>query len=470
MLKHKRGVNGVKGVSLGEVNGQEPEPSLESGVNDERSSSSVHSGNVLGGKNLFHNQLLFVIPMRVIQMLTHKCDSGLGIIGIKFGHVEIIDEVDEFTLGGSNTSSSLLLKLRLQNLLEKGRISEEIEVDDLLGVGISLFSELVKETLNNLGLTTSSRTDKHGWDTDLDELSHNVLRSNSIGCGDGVVSDSLGGINRRLNGVISELVPVFHLGVLVVKVVVENCSLRREFDGLPGVSPEFIEVNSRLVTFHNFEASSHAPNHAENENVFESLDFLLSKHNFEEFTDAVNLSNNNTRYNVFELFTHLLVGFIKIFVEKALKLLFTLSVVRAKFNPGLNVRSPLSTIIIRDIKDTSTRYSGRSSEVKVSNLKDKLHVSLNGNTLIRGKSKKLVIIHDRIHRFNPVSIQISIKDNPLGVSVSFLREISEFAREESINPLTSLDVHNTIELVGVNDLRVNVDNRGLLAVKLVGLS
>jgi hypothetical protein len=151
-------------------------------------------------------------------------------------------------------------------------------------------------------------------------------------------------------------------------------------------------------------------------------------------------------------------------------LLFTLSVVRAKFNPGLNVRSPLSTIIIRDIKDTSTRYSGRSSEVKVSNLKDKLHVSLNGNTLIRGKSKKLVIIHDGIHRFNPVSIQISIKDNPLGVSVSFLREISEFAREESINPLTSLNVHNTIEFVGVNDLRVNVYNRGLFAVKLVGFS
>ena len=97
-----------------------------------------------------------------------------------------------------------------------------------------------------------------------------------------------------------------------------------------------------------------------------------------------------------------------------------------------------------------------NSEVKVSNLKDKLHVSLNGNTLIRGKSKKLVIIHDGIHRFNPVSIQISIKDNPLGVSVSFLREISEFAREESINPLTSLDVHNTIELIGVNDLRVNL--------------
>jgi hypothetical protein len=107
--------------------------------------------------------------------------------------------------------------------------------------------------------------------------------------------------------------------------------------------------------------------------------------------------------------------------------------------------------------------------VKVSNLENKLHVTLNGNTLVRGKGEELVIIHDRVHGLNPVSIKISIKDNPLGVSVSLFGVFSELAGEETINPFTSLDMDDTIELVGVDDLGVDGDNGGLLAVKLVGL-
>ena len=107
--------------------------------------------------------------------------------------------------------------------------------------------------------------------------------------------------------------------------------------------------------------------------------------------------------------------------------------------------------------------------IEISDLENELHVSLNGNTLVRGKGEKLVIIHDGVHGFNPVSVQISIKDNPLGVSVSLFGVFSEFAREETINPFTSLDMDNSIELVGVDDLGVDWDNGGLLAVKLVGL-
>jgi hypothetical protein len=253
--------------------------------------------------------------VRVIKRLTHKGDSGLSFIRIKLGHVEIIHEVDELTLGRSNTGSSLLLELRLKHLLEEGGISEEIEVDDLLRVSISLLSQLVKETLDNLGLTTSSSSYKHRRDVDLKEFLHEVLTSNGISSRHGVVGDRLGGINRSFDGVVSEFVPVFHLGFFNVYEVIENCSLGGEFDDLPGLSPELIESDSGLVSFLDLKTSSHAPNHGENEDVLESLDFLLGEHDLKEFADSIDLRDNDIGDNVLEEFTHLLVSLIKVLIE-----------------------------------------------------------------------------------------------------------------------------------------------------------
>jgi len=52
MLVHEGRVDRVKGVTLREVHSQEPEPSLQSRVDDEGSSSSVHGSNVLGVRDL----------------------------------------------------------------------------------------------------------------------------------------------------------------------------------------------------------------------------------------------------------------------------------------------------------------------------------------------------------------------------------------------------------------------------------
>jgi hypothetical protein len=99
------------------------------------------------------------------------------------------------------------------------------------------------------------------------------------------------------------------------------------------------------------------------------------------------LRNNDIRDNISEAFTHGLVCFIKVLVEKGLKCVLTLLVVRAELDPGLDIGSPLSTIIIGNVENTSTRHGGGSRVVKISNLKNKLHVSLDGDTLVRGKSE-----------------------------------------------------------------------------------
>jgi hypothetical protein len=112
MLVHEGGVDGVEGGSFGEVDGQEPEPTLEAGVDDERSGGGVHGGDVRGVGDLLHDELLLVIPMRVVEMLTHEGNSSLGLIGILLGHVHVIDEVEELGFArGSETSTTHLHEL-----------------------------------------------------------------------------------------------------------------------------------------------------------------------------------------------------------------------------------------------------------------------------------------------------------------------------------------------------------------------
>jgi hypothetical protein len=90
-------------------------------------------------------------------------------------------------------------------------------------------------------------------------------------------------------------------------------------------------------------------------------------------------------------------------------------------------------------------------------------VGLKRDTLVGGEREQLVIVHNGVHGLDPVSIEITIEDNPLGVGVSLLGEVTELAREETIDPFTGLDVHDTVELVGVDDLGVDVLDRAFLA-------
>jgi hypothetical protein len=144
MLSHESTVDSVQRVAFREVNSQKPEPSLESGVDSEGSSSSVHGSNVLSVGDLLHDQLLLIVPMGVIEMLSDQSNSSLGFIGIKLRHVEIVNKVDQLDLSRrSETGSSLLLELRLHDTLQESRISEEIEVNGLRLVVLSSSGELI---------------------------------------------------------------------------------------------------------------------------------------------------------------------------------------------------------------------------------------------------------------------------------------------------------------------------------------
>lgn len=134
---------------------------LETRVDNERTSSRVHGSNVHRALNFLDGQLRSVIPMLVILVLTNQSNGALSIVLIKGGHVEIINEVEELELADrSEDLTSSLFELLLEDLLKKHGIGIEVEVDGLLQVLllilISSCAKLVEETLNDLGLTATS--------------------------------------------------------------------------------------------------------------------------------------------------------------------------------------------------------------------------------------------------------------------------------------------------------------------------
>jgi hypothetical protein len=79
--------------------------------------------------------------------------------------------------------------------LKEVGISIEIEVDDLLNIVFCFADELVKKTFNDLGLSTSSKTNQNWAVVDLYEVSHQERSRNSVNSRDCVRSNSFGGIN-----------------------------------------------------------------------------------------------------------------------------------------------------------------------------------------------------------------------------------------------------------------------------------
>jgi len=150
--------------------------SLESWVDNERTSSWIHGSNQLGVLDVLKSKLTLVIPMLIVSVLSQQSNGVLGIIWISLWHVHVINEVDELVLSNwSEGLTSFLLELLLKIHLEEVGVSIEVEVDNLLEILVTLADKLVKETFDDLGLTASSESNKNWAVVDLDELSHQVL-------------------------------------------------------------------------------------------------------------------------------------------------------------------------------------------------------------------------------------------------------------------------------------------------------
>ena len=306
--------------------------------------------------------------------------------------------------------------------------------------------------------------------SNLDEVVHDFLSGNRVYCWHGEASDWLLGVDQGCGILGSELGPFLELGVLEVDVVIEDGLSGRESGSLELLFPPGGELLPVLTAVLDVETGTEAPYATEHEDKGETFDGGVLKDGLQKLAKRDNHRDLDLRDEVFESSLDVSECLLKVLIEVALKLLLTLRVIGLLLQPRLDVGLPLGASCVGDEENTSTGHGGRGGESQVSNLEDQSHVALKRNTLVGGQSEDSVVVHDRVHGLDPVSIKITVEDDPLGVGVWNLTETTHSGGHKSIDPLTSLHVHNTIKLVSLDDLRVEIVVDGLAAVTSVGIS
>mmetsp|Transcript_39946 Transcript_39946/g.120784 ORF Transcript_39946/g.120784 Transcript_39946/m.120784 type:complete len:255 (+) Transcript_39946:647-1411(+) len=114
---------------LGEGDGARPKVPLEALVHDEGARGRIHAAQILRIADLFHLNLVPVVPMRVILLLLDQLDRALRVILVQRRHVQIIDEIHHLQLARRCVQlAGLLLQRSLHHALQQRRIGVEAHV------------------------------------------------------------------------------------------------------------------------------------------------------------------------------------------------------------------------------------------------------------------------------------------------------------------------------------------------------
>lgn len=313
----KEGIeDGEERLLLRELNSAQEEVTLQTRVDDERTSSGVHSSDIHSALDLLDGELYAIVPMLVVLVLTHEGNGALGVITIESGHVKIINEVDELVFAdGAVDLTSSSLKLLLKDGLEEHRVSIVVEVDDLLEVILGLGRQVIEETLSDLGLTATGGTDEQRGVANLNEAIHDVLGGNRVDSGHGEASDGLRRVNGARNVLCRQFVPLLELSVLEVDVVIEDGFGSGEPWCLELFLPPGGEVLTVLATILQIIATTEAPDAAEDEDEGKALDCGVLQDGLEQLTEGHDHGDLDLRDQVLERPLHVLEGLIDVLVE-----------------------------------------------------------------------------------------------------------------------------------------------------------
>ena len=88
-------------------------------------------------------------------------------------------------------------------------------------------------------------------------------------------------------------------------------------------------------------------------------------------------------------------------------------------------------------------------------------MAFQGDSFVVGQGQDLVIVHDRVHRLDPLGVQVTIEEQPLGVLVWDLPEGTEGFGQETVLPLLGGQVV-AVEIFGGDCFGVDVGYDRLL--------
>ena len=137
-----------------------------------------------------------------------------------------------------------------------------------------------------------------------------------------------------------------------------------------------------------------------------------------------------------------------------------------RLKKDLRIPSKISRV---DEEDTSTRHSGRSGSLEMTDLKQEPHGGCEGDSLVTGQGQNLVVVHDGVEGLNPHGINVTIQDNPFGSVSRDVSQVSHDSREETVFPFTSRRVDDTEQLVISHSFGIEILGHWLLLHVLVGL-
>jgi hypothetical protein len=135
-------VNDGERLSLWLWDRAQPEVSLESWVDVERTGGWVHAAHLQGVLDFSSLHGSKIVPMFIIDDLSEQRDGVLGVILIKLLHVQIIDEVDQksFTFWSPSCTGFLLQWRKTELDLKDIGVGEVIEVDNIKEITRWIFS------------------------------------------------------------------------------------------------------------------------------------------------------------------------------------------------------------------------------------------------------------------------------------------------------------------------------------------
>jgi hypothetical protein len=232
-------------------------------------------------------QFLQIIKPAMVYDLSQELDWRLGTVGLKTGHIDIVDKDNHLTSGRRPNQVFLLLDefiLVHEEVLDifGAGLSREVEVRTHEGLRVDLHEELTHDN----GLAHTGFTQREDIKPATDQLIDHETELLGIGCGDNNVEEGHFGV--KLEGG-HHVVPVFELLGFEVDVVIIDIAFEWErsidlqdfaFDEL-GVFRPAIERRPII------EVAPHRPHKGKNQNQVE-IQFQLVLIQFLQFVLTLN--------------------------------------------------------------------------------------------------------------------------------------------------------------------------------------
>lgn len=140
----------------------------------------------------------------------------------------------------------------------------------------------------------------------------------------------------------------------------------------------------------------------------------------------------------------------------------------ALVKPAFAVCLPLPPLFVLNLDDAAARDGCRRCETQITDFEEHAHVIVEHDAVGVSEREDFVVVHHRVHRLDPVCVQVAVENEPLRVAVLFLTQFFQILGEDALLPRAAC-VLVALEFRRRNRLRVDVGDLSRLAFDILRL-